>query len=256
MAHKIKLYTISGSAPSLTARLMLDHKGLEHRDAQMLAGPHAFGLLARGFEMMTVPALRIDGRRVQGTRELSRALDELQPRPPLFPPDPERHRAVVDAERWGEQLQDAARRIFWCAAQRDPQAFASILRHPHAFMRPAQRITRRFVTRMASAGHRATDRAGEEDLAALPARLDQVDAWIEEGLLGGPDPNAADFQIAPAIALLRCFEDLAPFVEQRPAAGFARRLVPEDLGRIGAGALPADWLAPLLAATAAQPARA
>ncbi len=256
MAHKIKLYTISGSAPSLSAQLMLEHKGLAHRDAHMLAGPHAFGLLARGFDMMTVPALRIDGRRVQGTRELSRALDELEPQPPLFPPDPGRYRAVVEAERWGEELQDAARRIFWCAARRDPQAFDSIMRHQSAVMRPAQRATRRFVTRMASAGHRATDRAGEEDLAALPARIDQLDTWIEQGLLDGEELNAADFQIAPNVALLLCFDDLEPFIAQRPAARLARRLVPEGQGRIGATALPPDWLAPLRVATAGPRTRA
>lgn len=250
MAHKIKLYTIAGSAPSRSARLMLEHKGLEHRESRMLGGPHAFGLLARGFDMMTVPALRIDGRRIQGTRELSRALDELEPQPPLFPADPERYRAVVEAERWGEELQNAARRIFWCAARRDPRAFDSVMRHPSALMWPAQRITRRFVTRMASAGHRATDLAGEEDLVALPARLDQVDAWIEQGLLDGPELNAADLQIAPSIALLLCFDDLEPFIAQRPAARLARRLVPEDYGRIGERALPPDWLAPLHAARA------
>ena len=40
------------------------------------------------------------------------------------------------------------------------------------------------------------------DLAALPGLLDQVDAYIADGVLGGDQPNAADLQIAPTIRLL------------------------------------------------------
>jgi glutathione S-transferase len=67
----------------------------------MMVGAHALGLLARGFHAMTVPALTIDGRRIQGSRAISRALDAIEPRPPLFPSDPDRHRAVAEMERWG-----------------------------------------------------------------------------------------------------------------------------------------------------------
>ena len=244
VAHKVKLYMFSGSGPSLTARLMLEHKGIDHKVVHVMVGPHAFGMLGRGFETMTVPALKIDGRRVQGSREISRALDELAPHPPLFPPDPERRRAVEDAEEWGEQLQDAARRILLCAARRDPRAFHSVYRHPNALMRPAQHVSRRLVTRLASAAHRATERAAERDLSALPARLDQIDAWIGEGLLDGRELNAADFQIAPNVALLLRFEDLAPFVAGRPAARLAQRVAPDFPGQIPA-VLPQAWLAPL-----------
>ncbi|MDQ3723623.1 MAG: hypothetical protein M3376_11320, partial [Actinomycetota bacterium] len=115
----------------------------------------------------------------------------------------------------------------------------------------AQRVSRRLVTRLATAGHRATDRAGERDLAALPARLDRIDAWIEEGLLGGSELNAADFQIAPNLALLLRFEDLARFVEGRPAARLAQRVAPDFPGQIPA-VLPPEWLAPLRVAGSAQ----
>jgi glutathione S-transferase len=195
---------------------------------------------------MTVPALKVGKRRIQGSRQIARALDELVPQPPLFPADPERRRAVIEAERAGEQLQEDVRRIFWCAAQRDPEVYRSVLRHPSALVRPVQAAARRFVTRLASAGHRATDFTGEEALAALPGRLDQIDAWIEEGLLGGAELNAADVQIAPNVAALLAFEDLAPFVEGRPAARLAERVAPGRRGRVGP-VLPAAWLAPLRA---------
>jgi glutathione S-transferase len=144
------------------------------------------------------------------------------------------------------------RRIFWCAARRDPHAFHSTLRHSNPLMRPLQHVSRRFVTRLATAGHRATDRAGEQDLAALPARLNQIDAWIEGDLLNGAELNAADFQIAPNIALLLRFEDLAPFINGRPAARLAQRIAPHHPGQIDA-VLPTAWLAPLHATVGEAP---
>ena len=247
MKRAIKLYMFSGSAPSMTARLMLEHKNIDHKRVHLLIGPHAFGMLGRGFVTMTVPALKIDGRRVQGSREISRALDELVPHPPLFPADPVRRQAVDDTERWGETFQDAVRRLVLYASRIQPRTFSSVYRHANPLMRPVQRIARGLVIRLASAAHRATDRAAQEDLAGLPACLDRIDAWIEDGVLNGEELNAADFQIAPNIALLQRFDDLAPLVEGRPAARLAQRVAPEFPGDIGA-ILPAQWLAPIGAA--------
>ena len=111
-------------------------------------------------------------------------------------------------------------------------------------MRPVQRVARPLVIRLATAGHRATDRAGERDLVRLPARLDRIDGWIEQGLLDGAALNAADFQIAPSIASLLRFEQLAPFIEGRPAARLARRVAPDFPGSVPA-VLPPAWLASL-----------
>jgi glutathione S-transferase len=253
MARKIKLYMFTGSAPSMSAQLMLEHKGLDHKAKHLMVGPHAFGMLGRGFQTMTVPALKIDGRRVQGSRDISRALDELVRHPPLFPAEPERRRAVEQAERWGEEFQDVVRRFGLCAAQREPGAFSALYRHPNPLMRPASRMSRGLTIRLASAGHKATDRNGAEGVAGLPDRLDQIDAWIDSGVLNGPELNAADFQIAPNIALIQCFEDLAPLVAGRPAARLAARVVPDFPGEVGP-VLPAGWLAaPAAAVSAATP---
>ena len=62
-------------------------------------------------------------------------------------------------------------------------------------------------------------------MALLPERLDQIDAWIGEGLINGPELNAADFQIAVNVAALLTSEDFAPLIEARPAAALARRVV-------------------------------
>ena len=50
---------------------------------------------------------------------------------------------------------------------------------------------------LGSIRHRGATAAARADLAELPARLDEIDAWIAEGVLGGDELNAADFQIAP-----------------------------------------------------------
>ncbi len=248
---KTKLYMFSGSNSVLTARLMLDHKGIPYRRVHLPAGPHAFILLALGFETMRVPALKVDGRRIQGTRWIARALDELVPDRPLFPADPERRRAVEDAERWGEELQNATRRLLYCAARRDGGAYRSFMTAERSGPRRLMsRVTAPVVIRLATGAHQATDDAGREDLALLPERLDQIDAWIDEGVLNGPELNAADFQIAPNIAGMLRFDDLAPFIERRPAGALARRVAPEYPGHV-ASVLPAEWLAPLRRASSA-----
>ena len=76
-----------------------------------------------------MPALKIDGRKVQGSREIARALERLQPEPPLFPADPEQRAAVEEAERFGdEELQHPIRQILWWALQARPLAAAQLLR--------------------------------------------------------------------------------------------------------------------------------
>jgi glutathione S-transferase len=239
----VKLYMFDGSNAVWSARLMLEHKRIAYSVVRMLPALHALGLLVRGFETMSVPAITIDGRRVQGTRAISRALDELVPEPGLFPDDPVRRREVEDAERWGEGFQNATRRIFYAGARRDRAGFLSFVTSP------ARPVARRVITigaplilRMASAAHRATDEAARDDIGQLPERLDQIDDWIADGVLDGPDLNAADYQIAVnVLALLSC-DDLAPFVESRPAARFARRIAPSYGGRVGP-VMPPEWLA-------------
>ena len=54
-------------------------------------------------------------------------------------------------------------------------------------------------------------------VTAIPAQLDHVDRLIGDGIIGGHEPNAADFQIAPTLRVLMSYEDLAPAFEGRPA---------------------------------------
>lgn len=123
----VKLYMFSGSNAVLTAQLMLAHKGIAYQRVNLFPAAHTVILVGLGFETMTVPALKADGRRVQGTRAISRFLDEVIPEHPLFWADPERRRAVEEAERWGEQFQNSVRRVFYCMGRRDPAAFKSVM---------------------------------------------------------------------------------------------------------------------------------
>ena len=245
MPSKVKLYMFPGSNSVYTGRLMLEHKGIEYSTMTLMPGPHAFIMLGLGFETMGVPALKIDGRKVSGTRAISRVLDEVVPAKPLFPADPARRKAVEDAERWGEDFQNAVRRVFYCIARRDNAAFRSVMmpsRTPP--MRVALRVSAPLIIRLAIGAHRATDEAGRDDLATLPERLDQIDAWLGEGLLGSDELNAADFQIAVNVSALMLSDDLRPFIEHRPCATYAARVASDYQGHLDA-ILPSEWLAPL-----------
>ena len=79
------------------------------------------------------------------------------------------------------------------------------------------------------------------DLAAVPDRIDRVDALLSEGVIGGEQPNAADFQIATSVRLLLAYEDLKPYIEGRPAAEHARRVVPKYNAAFPR-VFPAEWL--------------
>src|SRR5687767_10682881 len=90
---------------------MLEHKGVPFKRVDLVTTMHRPSLKLLGFRGKTVPAMKADGRKFQGTREISRALDEIKPDPPLLP-----SKAVEEAERWGdEELQPVPRRMAWWA---------------------------------------------------------------------------------------------------------------------------------------------
>src|SRR5687768_4277044 len=112
------LYSLPPSNPALTARGMLDYKGIDYEVVDVLPGMHPVYVRLRGFKGNTIPAMVLDGRKVQTSRAIARALEDAKPDPPLFPADPEARRRVEDAERWGDEvLQNVPRRLMrWSAA--------------------------------------------------------------------------------------------------------------------------------------------
>ena len=243
---KARLFTIPASHPSWSARLMLERKGIAYKRVDLVAVMSKPILRAAGFPGVTVPALRIDAERVQGSRTIARRLDQLVPDPPLMPSDPDERSRVEEAERWGDEvLQDVARRIAWNALKRDRSPLRSFLEGARLGV-PASvaAATAAPIVAMSARFNEATDERVRADLASLPGMIDRIDGLIADGTLGAAEPNAADFQIAPSIALLMSFDDVRPAIEGRPAADLARRYVPDFPGH-APPVFPADWVAPL-----------
>ena len=240
---KARLFTIPASHPGWTARLMLERKGITYARVDLVPVISKGVLRAAGFPRVTVPALRIDGVRVQGSREIARELERRVPDPPLFPADPAERARVEEAERWGDEvLQDVARRIVWNLLRRDRSPMISYLEGARLGV-PVRvaAATSAPIAAMSARFNEATDERVEADLAELPGHLDRVDGLIADGVIGGAEPNAADLQIVTSLALLRSMDDLKPPFEGRPADDLIDRLVPDFPGRAGPG-LPPAWL--------------
>src|SRR5437763_16256380 len=114
-----KLYVIPGSHPSMSAMLMLDRKGIPFKRVDLMPVISKGILRAQRFPGVTVPALKLNGDRVQGSREIARELDLIQPEPPLLPSDPELRVKVEEAEAWGDEFQQKPRTLSWWASRRN-----------------------------------------------------------------------------------------------------------------------------------------
>jgi glutathione S-transferase len=236
----IKLYGTKPSPPAHSVRLMLESKGLDYEAIWLLPGLHPVLLRTRGFRGGTVPAMKIDGRKVQESRAISRALDELEPEPPLFPDDPEKRLEVEEAERWGDEvLQDVPRRIVrWLSVHR-PETRVMIAKEIGVPL-PKLAAWVNAPTARYMANKVDSDEEIRNAVAAVPEVLDHVDDLIAKGVIGGDPPNAADFQIATSVRALLTVRDLDRATQGRPAAEHAMRLVPQFGNDFPAGLLPAE----------------
>jgi glutathione S-transferase len=243
---KVRLYTIPGSHPGVAVQLMLKHKGIEFKRTDLF--PVVSRLVVRGlrFPGPTVPALKIDGRRVQGSREIARALERLQPEPALFPPDAEKRAAVEEAERFGEEeLQHPVRQIIWWAFQRDSSPLRSYSEGARLGIPIGLAVrTAAPIIALEKRINEASDENVRADLAAFGGLLQRVDDLIAAGTLDGEELNAADFQIGPSLRLAMTMQDLRPLIEARPAGRLAARVQPEIAGDFPP-VLPPAWLQPL-----------
>jgi glutathione S-transferase len=225
------LFGVTGSAPTYATELMLRHKGVPYRRADLLAGRHAKTLRRKGFPGVTVPALQLGGQILQTNRAIARGLDELFPDPTLFPNDPTERAKVEAAERLGdEQLQPATRRMLIWSINRDP---SSVRTNPEIgrVPLPRSRVLRAPLARFAYRYYGITDDVVREDFEALPGTLDTIDGYIGAGVLNGRELNAADFQIAPLIAALLTLSGLRAEFGERPTEAFADRILPRAARR-------------------------
>ncbi len=244
-----KLYVVQSSHPSEAVRKALALKGIPYKTVELLI-PTQRPLMRLRFGVGAVPALKLDGgEKVSGSRAIMRKLDELVADPPLLPSedDPAARAAVLEAERWGDEvLQPLVRRIVWAALKRRPAAIPSyqeasqLPRLPPAVVR----LVAPGVTAIARRMHHASDEAVRADLRALPGHLDRVDGWIAGGVLGAnlDRPNAADLQIGSSLRLLATIGDARRLLDGRPCAALGAQLFPDFPGEVPAGTIPRAWL--------------
>jgi glutathione S-transferase len=240
---KALLIGVPASHPTVAAELMLERKRIEVDRFDLVPGLHKL-VLRRAFPGGTVPAVVLDGQRLQGSRSISRALDALVPEPALFPGEPDRRAAVERAELWGDLvLQSLVRRLAWAGLKRDRSTIRTFLEDARLGIPTGLAVaTAAPVVALCARLNHASDRSARRDLAALPGLLDRVDELVGRGVLGAEDgPGAADYQVATSIRLLMAFDDLRPAIEARPAGGHALRVVPQLAGRLPP-LFPADWL--------------
>jgi glutathione S-transferase len=246
----VVLYWMAISHPSTAARKMLDLKRIEYELVEVLPLNQRLHLRLAGFRAGTVPALKLDGRKVQGSRAIARAVDERWPEPLLFPADPALCARVQEAERWGdEELQPIPRRLFRFGVANDPELRRWVFRRQRlpapdvvaAIMRPAVRYYARTVE---ADGRRASDAGVRADLAALPAMLARIDRLLEDGTLTVDPPNAATLQILVTVRLLGGFEDLRDLVRAHACSEPARTLFAEYRATLPRFLDPA-WLEPI-----------
>jgi glutathione S-transferase len=233
---KVTLIGLPGSHPSLAAELMLRHKGIPYTRYDLPNMSHKAILPLMGYRSTTAPVMRLDGRRVTSTRGIARALDALQPAPPLVAGE-----EMERAEAWADDtLQDTVRRLTRWAVVHDPPAMGSFLagaRPPVSALAPVLPVVRPVVARQMH----VRDAAAQACAQALPEQLDRVDALLAEGVIGGEQANAADFQVATCVRLAMCFDQLRERIAARPAGAHALRVCPDYPGRVGA-VVPEEWL--------------
>ena len=249
MARRPKLYLLPGSHPCAAVEAALALKDIDFERVDLLPiMPVLLGPLLWGGP--TVPGMRANGERLVGSRTIMRRLDEMVAQPPLLPGpgDPSREK-LLEAERWGDEVfQSVPRRLIYAAFLRRPRAMESYATEAKlplspVLLRPAMPLT----ARLGALKNQSNDEAARADIAGLPGQLARIDGWIEEGIIGGEQPNAADLQIGATVRLLVTIGDVRSLVEDRPASRLVRYF-PPMVGSVDAGALPAEWLA--------QPARA
>jgi glutathione S-transferase len=224
-----------GDVPPLLHPVVARLRGFDAGGETRTAGARRTLSIRLGDSFATVPALAADGDRISTNRQIARFLEDRHPDPPLFPADPEERRAVEEAERWAnEKLQMAARRIALAHAVREPAASSRRIADGRmGYLLYRRELARRLIIPLIGRLIFNADRGAERELLAeLPAMLDRIDAWIADGVLGGAQLNAADFMVAPSLALMLYRPDILPLLEGRPALELVDRLLPKPAGTV------------------------
>ncbi len=212
-----RLYVMPISNAAAAGAAMVAHKRIPHRLVRLMPGLHPLLVRFAGFEDFTVPALELGGQKVQGSRRIA------------YPADPQARTRVEETERWGEQvLQPVPRRLFRYRLLSSESA--RLWMGTEVMHLPAARVMSVLfmpVIRQLAEISRADEPQVREDLARIPELLDHVDGLIGEGVIGGCEPNAADFQILASVSVLLGFADVAHVVRGRSCEQAAGRQYPQ-----------------------------
>ena len=167
----VKLYVIPGSHPSKAAELMLEHKGIPFKRVDLVTAVHRPALKLLGFPGKTVPAMKADGRKFQGTREISRALDELKPDPASCRPT-RSAKPSAGATRSSSRSRAGSRggRCSTSPARSAPRRLACRCRATASGFRSESRRAPSCRSRRFGGYNNSTDEAVRADLAAIPRR--------------------------------------------------------------------------------------
>ncbi len=140
-----------------------------------------------------------------------------------MPEDPR----ALEAERWADDvLQQWARRMVASTGARDPDALAGRGTRTAGSGRllTSRPRARRLVSRAVLVAFGVTKEQLEDDRRRTGEILDQVDAWIAEGVLNGDELRSPDFAVASSLALAEYVLELRPELQRRPLGALLDRV--------------------------------
>jgi glutathione S-transferase len=210
---RLVLHRYAASHPCQAVQAALKLKGLEYERDDVVPGTRLDELERHyGEGNTTLPGMLIGDEPVHTSVAIMRRLEQLAPNPPLYPAD--RADAVRAAEEWGDgELEEL-----------DPAGIDMALDYTFR----AWRYHRISAARLA------------EDIASLPALLDDADEYVAAGVIGAEEPTAADFQIGATVRVLTQVGDLAPLLDGRPVSEVADRWFHQPRGVVPAGSFPSS----------------
>src|ERR1700752_737686 len=173
---KLRLFGVHGSHPCAAVEKALAIKQLDYRVVELPAGLHP-PVMRVMFGARTVPALRMDGERISGSRAIMHRLDVVVPAPALYPADAALKARVEEADRWGDEVfQPIARELVWPGIAGRPAAAVSYGerargRLPATVTRAAAPLIARAEVRL----NRTSDALAAQRMRELPAHLDRID---------------------------------------------------------------------------------
>ena len=236
---KLRLFAVHGSHPCVAVERALAIKRLPYHVVELPAVMSA-AIMPVMFDRRTVPALRLDGEKISGSRAIMHRLDELVDAPALYPADPDARAAVEQADEWGDRVfQPIARELLWPGMVRSPAAGLSYVTHARIRLpAPVIRGAMPVLARASCKINRTSDELAAQRMRELPGHLDAIDTMIAAGTIGNVAlPNAADLQIFSTLRLMQTIADVRPLVDGRPCGDVALALFQQYDGELPAGSI-------------------